>query len=381
MGEGCDHAIVSERGPPSKHSMSRTDPALLGANRPDSPNRIKPLTKPRDALGHKLRPRGPRRRPRSTAPSGLGGPSDETDEHGRTPAGRAAQSRPDPWRSSDHLHALLRPLCAATDALARLDARAAAAGWLAHTHAWIHPLDLALREAGLSASTALAALGAGHRARPQAFAGEADHRDWADPRLDAMADGNRVVAEALALARVLRRLPGKTGTNPFADATEAAEALHALGAGVLDPNRLADWWQARPPWPPVRGHRLGGRDGEGVIRRCQHCWTSPARHKAGWRPVSPIARRPPARCSLPPAGSPATVGCGRCPAASSGPDTQGVRRVAAHCTADGGRAVAGAATRRIGPGGDRAGRVSARSRSELTGHAIAGASHAAIRPR
>jgi hypothetical protein len=206
---------------------------------------------------------------------------DETDERGRAPAGRAAQSRPDPWRSSDHLHALLRPLCAATDALARLDARAAAAhdairtgliarmafaeaaGWLAHTHAWIHPLDLALREAGLSASTALSALGAGHHARPQAFAGEADHRDWADPRLDAMADGNRAVAEALALARVLRRLPGKTGTNPFADATKAAETLHALGAGVLDPNRLADWWQARPPWPPVRRHRLGGRDGEG----------------------------------------------------------------------------------------------------------------------
>jgi hypothetical protein len=181
------------------------------------------------------------------------GPADERDAPdpllrlawGDTPDETDERGRPRPWQSSDHLHALLHPLCAATDALARLDARAAAAhgairtgliapmafaeaaGWLAHTHVWIRPFDLALHEAGLIASTARAALRAGHRAQPQAVAGEADHRDWADPRLDAMADGNRVVGEALALARVLRRLPGKTGTNPFADATKVAETLRA----------------------------------------------------------------------------------------------------------------------------------------------------------
>ena len=48
---------------------------------------------------------------------------------------------------------------------------AEAAGWLAHAHAWVHPLDLALRDAGLTARTALAAVGAGHRALPQTFAG------------------------------------------------------------------------------------------------------------------------------------------------------------------------------------------------------------------
>jgi hypothetical protein len=67
--------------------------------------------------------------------------------------------------------AWLGPLCDATDALARLDAGAAAApgavregliarmacaeaaGWLAHTHAWVRPLDLALRDLDLTGST------------------------------------------------------------------------------------------------------------------------------------------------------------------------------------------------------------------------------------
>ena len=106
------------------------------------------------------------------------------------------------------------PLALATDALARLDARAAAApdavragllarmafaeaaGWLAHAHAWVHPLDLALRAAGLTASTALAAVGRGHRALPQTFAGPFDPPDWATPPFDRLAEGDRVLSEA-----------------------------------------------------------------------------------------------------------------------------------------------------------------------------------------
>jgi hypothetical protein len=38
-----------------------------------------------------------------------------------------------------------------------------AAGWLAHAHAWVHPLDL-------TGSTALAATGGGHRVLPHTFA-------------------------------------------------------------------------------------------------------------------------------------------------------------------------------------------------------------------
>src|ERR1700761_4763805 len=103
------------------------------------------------------------------------------------------------WPDDDALRDLLAPLAAATDALARLDARAAmatepgragllarmalaeAAGWLAHSHAWVHPLDLALRDAGLTASTALAFTGLGHRALPQTFGGIQGPRGWSDP--------------------------------------------------------------------------------------------------------------------------------------------------------------------------------------------------------
>jgi hypothetical protein len=71
--------------------------------------------------------------------------------------------------AADAWRALLLPLCAATDLLARLDVRAEvatsgvregliarlayleAAGFLAHAHAWAHPLDLALREHGFTA--------------------------------------------------------------------------------------------------------------------------------------------------------------------------------------------------------------------------------------
>lgn len=67
-------------------------------------------------------------------------------------------------------HPLLQPLAEAQDAVARLEASAAAAspavvaglrarvayreaaGWLAHTHTWVHPRDLALRDAGVTGS-------------------------------------------------------------------------------------------------------------------------------------------------------------------------------------------------------------------------------------
>ena len=157
--------------------------------------------------------------------------ADETDaDHratwrSRPTIGPAPSRGPDSWLSDAALGGLLIPLCDATDALARLDARAAAspdavrdglrarmataeaAGWLAHAHAWVHPLDLSLRAAGLTASTALAAVGRGERSLPQTFAGPADPLDWADPPFDAMADGDRAIADALSLVRLLRRLP------------------------------------------------------------------------------------------------------------------------------------------------------------------------------
>ena len=137
-------------------------------------------------------------------------------------------------------------------------ATAEAAGWLAHAHAWVHPLDLSLRAAGLTASTALAAVGHGQRSLPQTFAGAADPPDWADPPYDAMADGDRAIADALSLVRLLRRLPGRHAAGPFATPATTAAALAPLGAGALDPVRLAAWWAAHAPAPPVP-RRYGSR--------------------------------------------------------------------------------------------------------------------------
>ena len=212
---------------------------------------------------------------------------DETDADRRATwrprptIGPAPSRGPDSWLSDAALGGLLIPLCDATDALARLDARAAAApdavrdglrarmataeaaGWLAHAHAWVHPLDLSLRAAGLTASTALAAVGRGERSLPQTFAGSADPLDWAAPSFDAMADGDRAIADALSLSRVLRRLPGRHAAGPFATPATSAAALEPLGAGPLDPVRLAAWWTAHAPAPPV-SRRYGRRAGEGA---------------------------------------------------------------------------------------------------------------------
>jgi hypothetical protein len=163
---------------------------------------------------------------------------------------------------------LLGPLCDAADALARLDARAAAApdairdgliarmafteaaGWLAHAHAWVHPLDLALRDLDLTGSTALAATGGGHRVLPHTFATgnrSASGHTWGDRTFDAVAEGDRAVADALAFARLLRRLPGIGPRDPFGSCAAAEAVLAPFGAGPLNPIRFAAWREAFPP--------------------------------------------------------------------------------------------------------------------------------------
>src|SRR6202042_2538082 len=139
---------------------------------------------------------------------------------------------------------------AVRDGLRARMATAEAAGWLAHAHAWVHLLDLSLRAAGLTASTALAAVGHGARSLPQTFAGPADPLDWADPPFDAMAEGDRAITDALSLVRLLRRLPGRPTATPFGSPAATAAALQSLGAGDLDPACLAAWWAAHAPAPP-----------------------------------------------------------------------------------------------------------------------------------
>ena len=255
--------------------------------------------------GHPGRNR--RRPPRRLAP--------QADDRAGTVA------RPGTWLSGAALAGLLVPLCDATDALARLDARAAAApdavrdglrarmataeaaGWLAHAHAWVHPLDLSLRAAGLTASTALAAVGHGARSLPQTFAGPADPLDWADPPFDAMADGDRAIADALSLVRLLRRLPGRPAAGPFATPATAAAALAAIGRGrsrSRAPRRLVDGARAGAAGPAALWQQGRGGDAGKNCRRCSP-WRAPPR--AGWRPASPIAPTRCTRCSPPSAGA------------------------------------------------------------------------------
>ena len=188
------------------------------------------------------------------------------------------------WRAGADLPVLLTALADASDALARLDARVAAAadtvrdgllarlalteaaGLLAHTQAWVHPLDLALRDAGLTAPAALAAFGAGSRALPHTLTQPAGRLGWEEPPLDTLPAADQGVADALALARLLRRLPGG-GPHPFGSAAATAETLTALGARPPpDPGRVAAWWDAHAPASPPR-RRFGAKRGAGRVPR------------------------------------------------------------------------------------------------------------------
>jgi hypothetical protein len=217
----------------------------------------------------------------------------ETDETEAAPAatrlgaGRAAtipRSAIDLLAGVD-LPTLLSVLCDAQDALARLDARTAAAseairegllarmafaeaaGWLAHAHAWVHPLDLALRDLDLTGTYAVAATGGGPRVMPHTFAAvgpsTVSRPGWDEQTFDDMAEGDRAVADALALARLLRRLGGGGGRDLFATVTDAEATLAVFGAGALDALRFQQWREEFPPPARVPRRRFG-RAGDGA---------------------------------------------------------------------------------------------------------------------
>jgi hypothetical protein len=96
---------------------------------------------------------------------------------------------------------------------------------------------------------------------PQTFADTAA-ADWDAVPLDAMADADRVLAEALALARLLCRLAGARGKHLFASAVATAEALAPFGGGALDPDRFEAWRAAHAVPAPSR--RQFTRRGEGA---------------------------------------------------------------------------------------------------------------------
>lgn len=139
-----------------------------------------------------------------------------------------------------------------------------AAGFLAHAHAWAHPLDLALRDLGLTASTVLAAAGAPHRALPQTFAATLNTAAWAEPPLEELPAGDAAITEALALARMLRRVAGKSGTTALDSGIAVVEVLQGLGASALDAAGFARLWDSIVPQSVRRHRRFATREGQGA---------------------------------------------------------------------------------------------------------------------
>jgi hypothetical protein len=151
-------------------------------------------------------------------------------------------------------HPLLAPLADAQDAVARLEASVAAgssavieglrarvayretAGWLAHVHTWIHPRDLALRDAGLTGSYVVAALAGRLGAELPAMTlagGEPD-----------VTPSDQVVGAAFHLARTWRRLAEHRTWRPMADVAAVRSTLGSLGWSVISDDAAIDDWLA-----------------------------------------------------------------------------------------------------------------------------------------
>lgn len=149
-------------------------------------------------------------------------------------------------------HPLLQPLAEAQDAVARLEASAAAAssavaaglcarvayreaaGWLAHTHTWVHARDLALRDAGVTGSYAVAAM-AGR------LAAELPTMTALDTKPDTV-PADQMAGSALRLARVWRRLAEHRTWRPIANAAAVRETLASLGWAVtIDDTAVEEW--------------------------------------------------------------------------------------------------------------------------------------------
>jgi hypothetical protein len=182
---------------------------------------------------------------------------DETDQPAGAELG-AAHDQPKAWATDGALAALLVPLCDAQDALARLDAQAAAApavvrdglcarmafaeaaGWLAHAHAWLHPLDIALHALGLTGSYSIAThVGRPMRDMPNTYIRRATG-PWEDQDAEGMLSGDAAVAAALLLVRQLIRL-ARTREDPFGSLAMASAVINQFGPDVLDGIRFDQW--------------------------------------------------------------------------------------------------------------------------------------------
>jgi HTH DNA binding domain len=156
-----------------------------------------------------------------------------------------------PAAEPDDTHPLLGPLARAQDAVARLEARAGAAspvvaeglrarmayreaaGWLSHAHIWIHPQDLALRDAGLTGSYSAAA-------RAGRLVGELPATAAQGSGFD-VPPSDLAVDQALRLARLWRRLAELRTWAPLTDAAAMREMLQSLGYRDAGDAGIEDW--------------------------------------------------------------------------------------------------------------------------------------------
>jgi hypothetical protein len=200
-------------------------------------------------------------------PSGLGRRR-HPGHHGppRTPTAPAlaAAHRPSGWYGRD----AARPADRGQDALARLDARAAAApeplraglrarlafreaaGWLAASGAWVHPLDLALRADHLTGRfDTVGQLGRAAQALPNTLAaggpaGWAQTADWA-----ALAAGEQAVTRAPA---IWTRQHGNSGRGLSCSSASWASQTMQARAGHRRVVASAGFPQPRSRRPPVK---------------------------------------------------------------------------------------------------------------------------------
>jgi len=176
--------------------------------------------------------------------------------------------------ADDADHPLLAPLAEAQDAVARLEASVAvaspgvieglrarvafreAAGWLGHSHTWLHPRDLALTDAGLTGGYTAAALSGRLGTELPTMTAQGVKPDVV-PFEDA-------VSAALRLARLWRRLAEYRTWRPIANAAAGRETLASLGWPTAgDDDAMSAWLalvSARDRAPALIRAARGARD-------------------------------------------------------------------------------------------------------------------------
>lgn len=150
---------------------------------------------------------------------------------------------------------LAAPCTAVAEGLrARLSFREAS-GWLAHSHVWIHPHDLALRDHGVTGSYA-AAFRAGRLAAEIPSTTAAVASDFEVAPLDILVD------QAVRLAWMWRRLAETHTWRPLLNTAAVLETLKLLGSGALAGDDIDDWLAVvdRSRGPPLIRAGIAARD-------------------------------------------------------------------------------------------------------------------------